>query len=385
MWEVWTMPRTKINRNISILTECYKQYNTNFHRKWTQTSSKVSRIEYSNNNYTNYLGYYSESLLRELTLDNFNKGKIFKTPIEKYTYKYHFDENNRIIITEIKYPEFTIPEVFFYIYKDRLVIMLGYGIGPNRPLEHIIRNEYDENGRMIHHLVSRFSCSEPSSVEEQLFKYTSSTMSVYSAFYVPRDLTEDDEIHWDHFVFPIEWSNGKPYRKPTPISSKTIARRFFENIKRYIDRNIENWKKKKPYAIMFLLDSPQTMAIDYGLDNPENPVLKEEGRWNYSCWKQHASPFWENEKEINQFVSWLEMTRPIESSDRLIDHDPFIDLFVKVINDLRASDFLKNYQLDKVLLLVTNFELYNRIIDINRTINNEHSIENYLAWCNSLR
>lgn len=371
------MDKTRIDRNVVLLNACYEKHNDKFENKWNEAISLVTHVEYSTCSYINLLGYYAESILGGLIIDNFRRGIVSKTPIKKYNFKYYFDSNNRIIITERLYSDTELSEIFFHIYEDSVVYVLGYDYTISRELACLVRNEFDEQGRMIHHLYSRISSQ---CITEHVFHFTNTEMTISHAMYMTDDVVDEDTIKWEHDTFPIEWLNGRPESKFNAVSAKCIALRLKKNI----ELILQDISIYKPYAIMFILKDPKAIAIDFAVDNETNKGRISENRWNYSCWEHHSKPIWKNKKEIDQFNLWFEETAPQRNLEYVLDHQEFTSLFIDVIKEIKESIIYKLLPLKSALILVTDYEIYERVIEINESINHEHEIQDYLQWCKML-
>ena len=376
------MKRDNVDRNVSMLYEGIRKYDTGFESKQSEALKRAVRIEYSKSNIGNFTGYYAISVWAELNVNNFRKGKLYYEPVSKYNFKYYFDRDDRLIITERYDSDSMIELVFFYHYDQHVTSILVYDYQDTKKLGIIIRCEYDENNRLTHYLEGRLILSVIFSIEEQKFTYTSSEMSISRTMYIVKWVVNEDKLNWETTVFPIECMHGKPQIKTTRVSKNTI----FKTLKRNIEDILKKWISHNIYATMFILDGPETMSIDFAEETTENSDLQSEERWNYACWNQHPEPLWKNETEKNQFILWLENTMPEGNFDlSLIDHQPFIDLFTRLIDELKASGLLGSTINRKIPILVTDLDIYDRIVEINHTINDDEILQDYLAWCDTLR
>lgn len=374
------LKRKNFDKNIEILRTCVDLYDIGFDKRWKDTISAVDFVEYSNSDIRNPFGYYEESVWYELVTINYMKGKLFKNQPKKYNFKYYFNKDGELLITEKYLTKHELPEVHFHIYGLREKTILIYENISDWVLCGVVHTSRDVNGRITQFIRGLTINTRFVYIEVHKYFYNSTEMQVKRASYSENSNLYEDDLIWDYSTFPIEWLSGKPGKNYRKISIEKLKQEFKERIETILLKI----DKKDPYSIMFIFDGPATMSIDYAIESTANKNKNSEERWNYACWVQHPIPIWNTQNEKKQFISWLENeTLDSELGVSLVDNQHFIELFYQIFDDLKGSVSLSNL-FQRVTFLVTDFEIHDRIVAINLKLNQTENLKDFLSWINTI-
>ena len=374
------LKRKNIDMNIGILHNCMDLYDIGFELRWADAIAHVNFVEYSCSDIRNQFGYYSESVWYELAINNYQKGKLFRDLPKNYNYKYYFDKEGKLLITEKYFSEQKLPEVYFHIYDAQKKTVLMYENVDDWIIFGVIHSSFDENERLTHFIRGQISKNRFQYIEEHVYIYDSDEMRINRASYSEASDLLDQNLIWDNSVFPIEWLHGKPKNNYLAMSKEDLKRKLSKKIERILSK----LDKKNPYSIMFIFDGPETLSVDYAIESSSNKNKSSEERWNYACWVQHPIPIWNTQNEKKQFISWLENeTLDSELGVSLVDNQHFIELFYQIFDDLKGSVSLSNL-FQRVTFLVTDFEIHDRIVTINLKLNQTENLKDFLSWINTI-
>ena len=107
----------------------------------------------TNNKYSKGLGFvaglYEPSYVDEMRCSNATIGKEIKKIDKGFDYKYYFDENNRIILSE-KYLSGKISYINFYFYVNSVLEFIDYEV--NRGIYSLSKSFFDDNDRICRHI-----------------------------------------------------------------------------------------------------------------------------------------------------------------------------------------------------------------------------------------
>ena len=161
-------------------------------------------------------GLYEPSYVDEMRCANRTIGKEIKNIGKGYDYKYYFDNNNRIILSE-KYLSDKLHYINFYFYTDNVLEFIHYEV--NRGIYSLSKSFYDDDNRIYRHIqigiFDQYDPNENTIYNEHLFKYED-------------NITYVTEItHYN----PPQWLIGDRFKKRTEINNMKIV----DNILYYLD------------------------------------------------------------------------------------------------------------------------------------------------------
>ena len=130
----------------------------------------------TNNKYSKGLGFnaglYEPSYVDEIRCSNATIGKEVKKTDKGYDYKYYFDENDKIILSE-KYLSGKLCYINFYFYVDGAVDFISYEV--NKGIYSLSKSYYDDDDRITRHIqigiYNKYDPSENTVYNAYLFKY----------------------------------------------------------------------------------------------------------------------------------------------------------------------------------------------------------------------
>ena len=128
-------------------TKIAKKYSSNYQKIYSNLISKVVRKEYSTGGELLVRGYYCPSPIYDIVTSNCKRGFLLQriTSKSKPTFEYCFDKNNRLIIINYLFSNFT--EILEY-NKD-IVIGITFSKDVNNEFISVIECKYDSDGRII--------------------------------------------------------------------------------------------------------------------------------------------------------------------------------------------------------------------------------------------
>ena len=123
-------------KDFDFMNHYYKVSNTNTNNKYSKGIAFTA-------------GLYEPYYVDEMRCGNATIGKEIKNIDKGYDYKYYFDENNRIILSE-KYLSGKLYYINFYFYVDNILEFINYEV--NRGIYSLSKSFYDDNDRIYRHI-----------------------------------------------------------------------------------------------------------------------------------------------------------------------------------------------------------------------------------------
>lgn len=373
--DVW---RQKILKNISKeLYEVYKKYKcfdfVSYHKEIAKT--------YTNNKYSKGLGFcaglYEPSYVREMRVTNCTIGKEVKKIENGFDYKYYFDENDRIILSE-KYLDKKLSYINFYFYYDNVCEYIFYDFR-RKTIYALSKSYYDEAGRINRHIELESMYSDffdVPSYEEHLFRYEDDITYVTLINYRhPTDkfnwikeevkttnmmikdnilyyLDEDGKvIGFYHIRFKIV--DGKKVNVPLP---KKIP--IFKIIKENMKQILNKWKDIDKSVIWILCESTD-LIMQY-------TSLKDEceEKWNIEFYDSNEEDIFTDKNHI-QVLEDLLFNNSCNIDDLINESEYFVNKMIKIIKELRKEGYI----LDETAVILSDLEISDNTLDIAKKIN----------------
>ena len=345
-----------------------------------------------NNTYNKYskglgfiAGLYEPSFVDEMRCSNASIGKEIKKIDKGYDYKYYFNENDRIILSE-KYLSGKLYYINFYFYVDDILEFINYEV--NRGIYSLSKSFYDDNNRIYRHIqigiFDKYDPIENSKYNEHLFAYED-------------NITYIKEITYYN---PSKWLEQLGRKKRTEIINMKIV----DNILYYLDSN-SNVKSFHP--IRFKIVDGKKVNVPLPKKVPVFKIIKENmikilNKWKdidksviwincessdlkmqYTTLKENCEEKWniafydDNEEEIFdkknhiQVLEDLLFNNDCNVDDLINESDYFVNKMIKIIKELRKEGYIA----DDITVILSNLEISDKTLEIIKKINNKETIK----------
>lgn len=343
----------------------------------------------TNNKYSKGLGFiaglYEPSFVDEMRCSNASIGKEIKKIDKGYDYKYYFNENDRIILSE-KYLSGKLYYINFYFYVDDILEFINYEV--NRGIYSLSKSFYDDNNRIYRHIqigiFDKYDPIENSKYNEHLFAYED-------------NITYIKEITYYN---PSKWLEQLGRKKRTEIINMKIV----DNILYYLDSN-SNVKSFHP--IRFKIVDGKKVNVSLPKKVPVFKIIKENmikilNKWKdidksviwincessdlkmqYTTLKENCEEKWniafydDNEEEIFdeknhiQVLEDLLFNNDCNVDDLINESDYFVNEMIKIIKELRKEGYIA----DDITVILSNLEISDKTLEIVKKINNKETIK----------
>ena len=363
----------------------YKDFN--FMNYYYEISNKNT-----NNKYSKGLGFvaglYEPSYVDEMICGNAAIGKEIKKINKGYDYKYYFDENDRIILSE-KYLSGRLYYINFYFYVDNVLEFINYEV--NSGIYSLSKSYYDDNDRICRHLqigvFNKYNPSDNAIYNEHLFKY------------------EDNTTHITLITYynPPQWLIIENFEKRTEIINMKIV----DNILYYLDDNLN---VKLFYPIRFKIVNGQKVNVQLPKIVPIFKIIKENlikilDKWNnieksviwincesldleiqYSTLKEDNEAKWNiafydaNEEKIfddsnhQQVLDNLLFNNGCNTDDLINESDYFVNKMIKIIKELRKEGYIT----DDTAVILSDLEISENTLNVAKKINKKETIKYFV-------
>ena len=345
----------------------------------------------TNNKYSKGIGFtaglYEPSYVDEMRITNTTIGKEIKNIGKGYDYKYYFDNNNRIILSE-KYLSDKLHYINFYFYTDNVLEFIHYEV--NRGIYSLSKSFYDDDNRIYRHIqigiFSQYDPNENTIYNEHLFKYEDNTTYV------------TEITHYN----PPQWLIGDRFKKRTEINNMKIV----DNILYYLD---DTSKVTQFYPIRFKIidgkkvDAPLPKRVPIfkiikdniikvldkwkGIDksviwiNCESSNLEmqyttlktdSEEKWNIAFYDANEEEIFEEKNHI-QVLEDLLFNNGCNTDDLINESDYFVNKMVKIVKELRKEGYIS----DDIAVIVSDLEISDNTLEIAKKINKKETIQGF--------
>ena len=356
----------------------------------------------TNNKYSKgsgfYAGLYELSYVFEMMITNCTIGKEINKIDSGYDYKYYFDENDRIILSE-RYINQKLKYLNFYFYYGNECVLINYFLGElasfiKHSIFFICKSEYDESDRIIRFIGSElrgdYVC-DTSFYEEHLFCYDDKTTYVtrkkyhntgdwaerecfLNKFHRKGDveitnmmikeniiymLNDDGEIKR---FYPIRFKleNGKKVNVPLP---KKVH--IFKIIKDNMINILDKWKDID-ISVIWVLCENADLVMQY-------TTLKTdcEEKWNIAFYDNDEEEVIVDKNHIQVFEDLL-FNNDCDVNDLLYNGDYFVDRMTKIIKELRKEGYIS----DDTAVILSDLEISEKTLEIAKKINKKETIKN---------
>lgn len=343
----------------------------------------------TNNKYSKGLGFiaglYEPSFVDEMRCSNASIGKEIKKIDKGYDYKYYFNENDRIILSE-KYLSGKLCYINFYFYVDDILEFINYEV--NRGIYSLSKSFYDDNNRIYRHIqigiFDKYDPIENSKYNEHLFAYEDNITYIKEiTYYNPSKWLEQlgrkkrtEIINMkivDNILYYLDSnSNAKSFH---PIRFKIVDGKkvsvplpkkvpVFKIIKENIIKILDKWKDKDKSVIWINCESSY-LEMQY-------TTLKEdsEEKWNIAFYDDNEEEIFDNKNHI-QVLEDLLFNNGCNIDDLINESDYFVNKMIKIIKELRKEGYIT----DDTAVILSNLEISDKTLEIVKKINNKETIK----------
>ena len=343
----------------------------------------------TNNKYSKGLGFiaglYEPSFVDEMRCSNASIGKEIKKIDKGYDYKYYFNENGRIILSE-KYLSGKLYYINFYFYVDDILEFINYEV--NRGIYSLSKSFYDDNNRIYRHIqigiFDKYDPIENSKYNEHLFAYEDNITYIKEiTYYNPSKWLEQlgrkkrtEIINMkivDNILYyldsnsnvksfhPIRFKivDGKKVNVPLP---KKVP--VFNIIKENMIKILNKWKDIDKSVIWINCESSD-LKMQY-------TTLKEncEEKWNISFYDDNEEEIFDEKNHI-QVLEDLLFNNDCNVDDLINESDYFVNEMIKIIKELRKEGYIA----DDITVILSNLEISDKTLEIVKKINNKETIK----------
>lgn len=366
----------------------YKDYN--FVEKYKNLSSKNTSNKYSKG-WGFYAGLYEPSFVLEALVTNASIGKEVLNTNKGYEYKYFFDENGKVIMSERGDKELN-----FYFYSNKCLEYVF--CDKENKLHKISKTFYDENGKITKHIETDNiynGLSDTFRFEKQIFNYEKEITYIDIYTFIPaikinNIYLNDDNLNRftqnrikfrkykiiDNIIYSLDDNNvvksywpirfkivdGKKMNVPLP---KKVP--IFKIIENNMKKILTDWKNIDKSVIWINCES-LNLSMQY-------TTIKEniEEKWNIAFYDDNEFFIFDNNEHLQIFEDLLFNNEC--NIDDLIDESPyFVEKMVKIIKKLRKE----NYIADNCVIILSALEISDMTIKIAKKINDKQQILDFL-------
>ena len=347
----------------------------------------------TNNKYSKGIGFvaglYEPSYVDEMQCGNATIGKEIKNIDKGYDYKYYFDENDRILLSE-KYLSGGLAYINFYFYDNNVLEFIDYEV--NEGIYSLSKSYYDDNNRICRHIqlpiFDKYDTNYNYIYEEQLFKYEDNiTYITLMRYYdIPQKRlirlkyekgTEvvnmkiadnilyrlDDDLNVISF-YPIRFKlvNGQKVNVPLP---KRVP--IFKIIKKNLIQILDKWRNIEKSVIWINCESSD-LEVQYTTLKEDN-----ERKWNIAFYDANEEKIFDDPNHM-QVLEDLLFNTGCKADDLINGSDYFVDKMIKIIRELRKEGYIT----DDTAVILSDLEISENTLSIAKKINKKETIKGFV-------
>lgn len=365
------------------LQELYEKY-TDF--DFIGYHNKISKSN-TNNKYSKGLGFvaglFELSYVYEITVSNSDIGKEVKKIENGYDYKYYFDENDRIILSEKYLEDYSgekkLKYLNFYFFNDNTCELIHIDV--KKDLIYLVAkafyDEFDRIARYIQVELSSYNKDKHNRYEEHLFRYeneiTYITQTVFwgknenirSTYMMIKEnvlyyLNKDGTVRG---FYPIRFKivDGKKVYVPLP---KKVP--VFKIIKDNMINILSKWNDIDKSVIWVLCENAD-LVMQY-------TTLTEEceQKWNIAFYDTDEEEIFTNKDHV-QVLEDLLFNSGCEVNDLFGEENYFTDKMVKIVKELRKEGYIP----DSTAVIISDLEISETTFNIAQKINKKETIKGF--------
>ena len=347
----------------------------------------------TNNKYSKGIGFvaglYEPSYVDEMQCGNATIGKEIKNIDKGYDYKYYFDENDRILLSE-KYLSGRLAYINFYFYANNVLEFIDYEV--NEGIYSLSKSYYDDNNIICRHIqlpiFDKYDTNYNYIYEEHLFKYEENiTYITLMRYYdIPQKRlirlkyekgTEvvnvkiadnilyhlDDDLNVISF-YPIRFKlvNGQKVNVPLP---KRVP--IFKIIKKNLIQILDKWRNIDKSVIWINCESLD-LEIQYTTLKEDN-----ERKWNIAFYDANEEKIFD---DLNhpQVLEDLLFNTGCKADDLINGSDYFVNKMIKIIRELRKEGYIT----DDTAVILSDLEISEKTLSIAKKINKKETIKGFV-------
>ena len=362
----------------------YKDFN--FMNYYYEISKKNTNNKYSKG-FGFIAGLYAPSYVDEMRCGNATIGKEIKNIDKGYDYKYYFDENDRIILSE-KYLSGKCYYINFYFYVNNVLEFIHYEVDGG--IYSLSKSYFDDNDRICRHIqieiFYKYNPIDNTIYNEHLFKYEDNTthITLITHYNPPQWLigekikkrTEiinmkivdnilyhlDDNLNIKSF-YPIRFKivNGQKVNVPLP---KRVP--IFKIIKENLIKILDKWRNIYKSVIWINCESLD-LEIQYTTLKEDN-----EAKWNIAFYDANEEKIFD---DLNhpQVLEDLLFNNGCNTDDLINESDYFVNKMIKIIRELRKEGHIT----DDTAVILSNLEISENTLIIAKKINKKETIKGF--------
>ena len=351
--------------------------------------SKIAETN-TNNKYSKgigfYAGLYEPSYVGEMQCGNHSIGKEIKNPEKGYDYKYYFDENGKIILSE-KYLSGKLYCLNFYFYHENILDFIHYNVGEG--IYSVSKSLYDEKERIIRHfqvrLFLKYDIQGNICYEEHIFKYgDNETYITLNEYFCPTEalgfvkekvnienmmIKENILYHLDaenniSAFYPIRFKleDGKKVNVPLP---KRVP--VFKIIKENMIRILNKWKDID-FSVIWVNCESTDIEMQYQTEKEDC-----EAKWNIAFYEANAERIFQDMSHP-QALEDLLFNNGCNVDDLINESEYFVNKMTKIIKELRKEELIS----DHVAVILSDLEVSEKTFEIAKKINKQDIVKGFL-------
>ena len=376
------------------LYDVYLKYRDfDFMNYYYEISKSNTNVKYSKG-IGHYAGLYEPSYVMEMLTTNHTIGKEVTKIENGFNYKYYFDENGRIILSEKylddKYLFGEICYLNFYFYENNCLEYIFYNV--TRGIYSLSKSFYDEKGRIIRHIaLPHFTHNfyyNTNYVEEEYSYDNDITYVKLKEYFHPCDrcdfikertritnmkivenmLYSLDENNNIKGYWPIRFKLVEGKKVSVPLPKKVPV---FKIVKENIIRILDKWKDIDKSVIWVNCESLD-LEMQY-------TTLKEdsEEKWNIAFYDANEEEIFEDKNHV-QALEDLLFNNGCNIDDLINESEYFVNKLIKIIKELRKEGYIA----DDTAVILSDLEISDNTLAIAKKINNKGTIKGFFEEFN---
>ena len=335
-----------------------------------------------------FAGLYEPSYVREMQVSNCTIGREVKKIENGYDYKYYFDENGRIILSELYTEQGEVYRINFYFYFGNACEFIHYDVLLST-IEVLSVSYYDDLGRIVRHIETGGYC--PSEWEEQLFRYENdltyiTTHRLVNFANIPKQLklpkewltprTETQSMMIKENILYHLTSDGK-VKNFYPIRFKIVDGKkvsvplpkrvpVFKIIKESMIEILSKWKEID-MSVLWILCESADLVMQYS-------TLKEdcEAKWNIAFYDTEEEEIFHNKDHVRVLEELL-FNNGCDTDDLINSSDYFTNKMIKIIKELRKEGHIA----ENTAVVLSDLEISEKTLNILKKINRPEIIKGF--------